>query len=84
MKVNDIYRLVPESFPAPAESVTRLVVIRAFDNNFVSFSVASEEQPKLNHNVVVFYPGFFTLARCDFERIHEPLTHGYVVNGGAL
>ena len=69
MKVNEIYRCPALHFPEGP--LYEMAVIRKFDENSVTFSVAADEQPRLTEGVIRFNLSTFTLSRPAFTELFE-------------
>lgn len=89
MKKNELYIITSPLFPTPERDQSRLVVIRDFDRNKVTFSVCSDEQPNLeqpnlDYSVVRFYISTFTISRSLFENIFAPIGNAIPAMIGGL
>lgn len=76
MNINEMYICRSSLFPAPERDLSRLVIIREFNKDAVTFSVYSDNQPNIEANVVRFYTSAFTVDRSHFEEFFEPFSQG--------
>jgi len=72
MQKNDIYRNTVAGFCDPGEDWQGLCIIRSCEDGKVTFSVAPDDQPLLDKDIVHFNKSTFTMSESDFLTFCEP------------